>query len=532
MSKNFKIFEVRKFFWKFKKGFVGNVPIVRRTNVEKSTQNCLDELLEKLRHLQHSLNSELRSKHYIHDKLLSACRDIKICSYVCYMSISIMTDLIDNLRSFIMIYQTANFFEIFFINRKYYDSRNSNRSIFFMRTNSRPLSSTSYEKNKCFVCLKEECWSFNHIREERMTFKKKFKKRFERRFDKTTAQYIVDFEEVNYSNEKENDDDEIDQIKVMIIDVDDISSDSLTSDYSEALISSFDSIQNVKMMMTDLNNRAFEHFLIHEISTTNMKNSNPFVYIATERYSTAKFYEIMIDTSASRHFTTEYDQYLTYEKYYDNISIDIQKAGVVHVQFDIDAISFMRSIKISTLVKTVEFHVVKTNIFFLLCLTNMNRLNIYYNNIQNVLVMKNRVISIICRFDHSFMLWNSCLQVYLTELFDDSSCHLTEKKLRQLHCRFDHSSALKLRRVLEQSEHEDVLNKKLLDKLTRYCSYCQKHDKSSDRFKFTLRENVNFNHFIIVDIMYVKNSSLLHVINKTTRFQTARWLLNIIVKHI
>ena len=126
-------------------------------NVKKSTQNCLDELLEQLRHLQHSLSSELRTEHYIHDKLFSACRDIKICSYACYMSTSIMTNLIDNLRSSIMIYQTTNFFEIFFIDRKYYDSRNSSRSAFFMRTNSRSLSSTSYERNKCFVCMKKKC---------------------------------------------------------------------------------------------------------------------------------------------------------------------------------------------------------------------------------------------------------------------------------------------------------------------------------------------------------------------------------------
>ena len=203
-------------------------------------------------------------------------------------------------------------------------------------------------------------------------------------------------------------------MKALIINIDDVSDLSI-SDYSEALINSFDSIQNVEMIMTDLNNKAFEHFLTHDISTTTttiMKNSNPFVYIATERYSAAKFYEIMIDTSASRHFTAKYDQYLTYEKYYDDISIDIQKANVVQVQFDIDAISFMKLIKISTLVRIVEFHVVKTDMSFLLCLADMNRLNIYYNNIQNVLVMKNevmknrtdRTISIIHRFDHSFML--------------------------------------------------------------------------------------------------------------------------------
>ena len=159
-----------------------------------------------------------------------------------------MTSLVDNLRSFIMIYQTVNLLKIFFMNRKYH-------KFFFNQTNSRPSSSTLYEKNKCFVCEKKEFWSFEHIREEQLTFKKKFKNRFEQRFDKTTTQYIFDYKEAKYSIDEDND--EIDQIKVMIIDVNESSSNLSTHDYFEALINSFDSIQNVEMMMIDLNNRAF-----------------------------------------------------------------------------------------------------------------------------------------------------------------------------------------------------------------------------------------------------------------------------------
>ena len=159
---------------------------IMNINIEKSTQTCLDKLLEKLRHWQHSLTFELWTKHYIHDKLLNACRDIKTYSYIYYISTSIMTSLIDNLRSSIMIYQIANFFNLlktFFTNRKYH-------KFSFKQINSRSPSSTSYEKNKCFVCLKEECWSFNHIREKRMTFKKKFKNRFEQRFDKKSLSIL------------------------------------------------------------------------------------------------------------------------------------------------------------------------------------------------------------------------------------------------------------------------------------------------------------------------------------------------------
>jgi hypothetical protein len=112
------------------------------------------------------------------------------------------------------------------------------------------------------------------------------------------------------------------------------------------------------------------------------------------------------------------------------------------------------------------------------------------------------------------------MQTYIDQSFDLNLCYLIETKLRQLHRRFDHSSIRKLHDLLERVDHE--VKKSVLEKLIKFCTFCQKYAKSSERFKFTLRDDVNFNFSIIVNIMYVENNFILHVIDETTRFQAAR----------
>ena len=137
--------------------------------------------------------------------------------------------------------------------------------------------------------------------------------------------------------------------------------------------------------------------------------------------------------------------------------------------------------------------------------------------------------SSIRRFDHPWLLWKSSLEAFITDLLDENPCLLTDTELRQLHRRFGHPSATKLRLLLEQSGHK--INKQTLDKLTKYCSYCQKHGKLPGRFKFTLRDDINFNFTIFVDIMYIDNSPILHVVDKATQYQAVKWLQNISSKH-
>jgi hypothetical protein len=114
------------------------------------------------------------------------------------------------------------------------------------------------------------------------------------------------------------------------------------------------------------------------------------------------------------------------------------------------------------------------------------------------------------------------MQTYIDQSFNLNLCYLIETKLRQLHKRFDHSSIRKLYDLLERFDHE--VKKSVLKKLIKFCTFCQKHEKSSERFKFTLRDdvNMNFNYSVIVDVMYIENNLILHVIDEVTRFQAAR----------
>ncbi len=76
------------------------------------------------------------------------------------------------------------------------------------------------------------------------------------------------------------------------------------------------------------------------------------------------------------------------------------------------------------------------------------------------------------------------------------------------------------------------MKKAALKKLTKFCIFCQKYVKSSERFKFTLKDEINFNYSIIVDVMYIENHFILHVVDDVTRFQVAKWLQSINAKHM
>ncbi len=113
---------------------------------------------------------------------------------------------------------------------------------------------------------------------------------------------------------------------------------------------------------------------------------------------------------------------------------------------------------------------------------------------------------------------------------DFNLCYLIKKKMRQLHKRFNYSSIKKLYDLLKRVDHE--VKKSVLKKLIKFCTFCQKYAKFPKRFKFTLRDDVNFNYSVIINVMYVENSFILHVIDEATRFQVIRLLQNINAKHI
>jgi hypothetical protein len=100
--------------------------MIKSENESKFIEKCLQLLIKNLRHRQHDLNSKLRTEKFIHNKLINACQDVFACQYVCFKLSDSLVDLIDDLRSSIVIYQkvnSANFtetFETFFIDRRYH----------------------------------------------------------------------------------------------------------------------------------------------------------------------------------------------------------------------------------------------------------------------------------------------------------------------------------------------------------------------------------------------------------------------------
>ncbi len=100
------------------------------------------------------------------------------------------------------------------------------------------------------------------------------------------------------------------------------------------------------------------------------------------------------------------------------------------------------------------------------------------------------------------------IQHLIVESIDENSCLLIEIELRRLHRRFDHFSARCLHEILHRSEHDDV-EFHVIEHFIKFCHHCQMHEKSSDRFTFSIRdEDIQFNYSIVIDILYMKYNQL------------------------
>jgi hypothetical protein len=94
---------------------------------------------------------------------------------------------------------------------------------------------------------------------------------------------------------------------------------------------------------------------------------------------------------------------------------------------------------------------------------------------------------------------------------------LTETKLRQLHCRFRHLAVMRLVKLLKNAGHNNF-KERTLEEITKFCYYYQLNSSAPRQFKFTLKDDRHFNYEILVDVMYLGNRPVLHVVNASTAF--------------
>ena len=151
---------------------------------------------------------------------------------------------------------------------------------------------------------------------------------------------------------------------------------------TDTFITSFGIIHSAKTITTDLANRSFEHAITGSNPNSNRHESDPFTYITSARYTLDKFYGIMIDRGASKRSSAGYGQYLAYRKQVTHVQVNKAKAEALNVQFGIGSTFFIGSLLLDTPIGIIEFHVVEANAPFLLCLEDMDRLNVYFSNLE------------------------------------------------------------------------------------------------------------------------------------------------------
>ena len=97
---------------------------------------------------------------------------------------------------------------------------------------------------------------------------------------------------------------------------------------------------------------------------------------------------------------------------------------------------------------------------------------------------------------------------------------MIEIKLRRLHRRFNYFSMRRFQIVFDRIDYDVDLH--VFHQLIKYCEQCQRYDRFLKRFVFIIKNDVDFNFNLIVDIFYINNKSVFHVIDETIRFQTNR----------
>lgn len=84
----------------------------------KPIEECLKKLIDELQHLQHGLDPEICTDHFINIKLINLCQNLPAYQYAYFKTAVSLASLINNLHSLMITYTQANpTSKAFFINR-------------------------------------------------------------------------------------------------------------------------------------------------------------------------------------------------------------------------------------------------------------------------------------------------------------------------------------------------------------------------------------------------------------------------------
>jgi hypothetical protein len=403
--------------------------IVANSNL--SLIECLQKLCTDLNDTQKELNSDYHDSNHMRKILIRACRDHSILSIKLHNSSSNASSLINsfyiNIINFESINKKRNTYlqsinvdisecdhincahEHNFIDRQYRrESINyrDNRK-FLINFRFRDKFSIRFSKI-CFVCDKSNYWSINHSKKEREDSKKRFANRNSKwkshsKFQRRLKQFIFEIED----NQK---DDFIAQfLKELIIDInisiDNISIidfvieeiDSESKTYFIA-VDSIDDSKTIAAIIIMLADKTFKHRLISMNNITFSANSISYNYnvFIVSKYDDRDFKSILIDHDAADYLFENIEQFTILQRI-NKTSLILNKKRIISFKFEIDEISFIDIVDLKISVDVITFHIVLVHTSFLLCLVDMNRLRLYFNNLINMLIEERSINKVLSR---------------------------------------------------------------------------------------------------------------------------------------
>jgi hypothetical protein len=186
----------------------------------------------------------------------------------------------------------------------------------------------------------------------------------------------------------------IDNISITDFVIEEIDSESKT--YFIA-VDSIDDSKTIAAIIIMLADKIFKHRLIFMNNIIASSNSISYSYnvFTTSRYDDREFKSILIDHDAADYSFESIEQFTTLQRISKTLLI-LNKKRIISFKFDIDEISFIDTVNLKISVDVITFHIVLVRISFLLCLADMNRLRLYFNNLINMLIEErsiNKVLS-------------------------------------------------------------------------------------------------------------------------------------------
>jgi hypothetical protein len=154
-------------------------------------------------------------------------------------------------------------------------------------------------------------------------------------------------------------------------------------------VDSIDDSKTIVVIIIMFVDKTFKHKLISMNNITFSANSISYNYnvFIVSRYDDREFKNILIDHDAADYSFENIEQFTILQRISKTFLI-LNKKKIISFRFDIDEIFSIDTVNLKIFVDVITFHIVFVHISFLLCLVDMNRLRLYFNNLTNMLIKK------------------------------------------------------------------------------------------------------------------------------------------------